>query len=70
MRSSSFGVPSEFSPSELLNKKVDANRDPYYAGRATQTWPIVRAAQLLGMAPNTEQWDELVQDTAVEEAFE
>jgi uncharacterized protein (DUF302 family) len=25
-----FGVPEEFSPSELLNEKVDADRDPYY----------------------------------------
>ncbi|WP_435179675.1 DUF302 domain-containing protein [Halorussus sp. AFM4] len=26
-----FGVPAEFSPSELLNEKVeDADRDPYY----------------------------------------
>ncbi len=25
-----FGFPVEFSPSELLNEKVDANRDPYY----------------------------------------
>lgn len=25
-----FGVPTEFSPSELLNEKVDAGRDPYY----------------------------------------
>lgn len=25
-----FGVPTEFSPSELLNEKVDADRDPYY----------------------------------------
>lgn len=25
-----FGIPVEFSPSDLLNKKVDANRDPYY----------------------------------------
>ena len=24
-----FGFPAEFSPSELLNEKVDANRDPY-----------------------------------------
>ena len=24
-----FGVPVEFSPSELLNEKVDADRDPY-----------------------------------------
>ena len=25
-----FGVPVEFSPSELLNEKVSADRDPYY----------------------------------------
>jgi len=25
-----FGVPVEFSPSELLNEKVEADRDPYY----------------------------------------
>jgi len=25
-----MGVPVEFSPSELLNEKVDADRDPYY----------------------------------------
>lgn len=25
-----FGVPTEFSPSELLNEKVDADRSPYY----------------------------------------
>ncbi|MFB6127662.1 MAG: DUF302 domain-containing protein [Halolamina sp.] len=25
-----FGFPAEFSPSELLNKKVDAERDPYH----------------------------------------
>ena len=25
-----FGIPVEFSPSELLNEKVGANRDPYY----------------------------------------
>lgn len=25
-----FGVPTEFSPSELLNEKVDADRDPYH----------------------------------------
>ncbi|MFC6976787.1 DUF302 domain-containing protein [Halomicroarcula sp. GCM10025709] len=25
-----FGFPVEFSPSELLNEKVDADRDPYY----------------------------------------
>ena len=25
-----FGIPVEFSPSELLNEKVDAGSDPYY----------------------------------------
>ena len=25
-----FGVPVEFSPSEMLNEKVGADRDPYY----------------------------------------
>lgn len=25
-----FGFPVEFSPSEMLNEKVDAGRDPYY----------------------------------------
>ena len=25
-----FGIPVEFSPSNLLNEKVDAGRDPYY----------------------------------------
>ena len=25
-----FGIPVEFSPSDLLNKKVEADRDPYY----------------------------------------
>ena len=25
-----FGIPVEFSPSDLLNEKVDAGRDPYY----------------------------------------
>jgi uncharacterized protein (DUF302 family) len=25
-----FGIPVEFSPSALLNEKVDAERDPYY----------------------------------------
>ena len=25
-----FGFPAEFSPSEMLNEKVDADRDPYY----------------------------------------
>jgi len=25
-----FGFPAEFSPSDLLNEKIDADRDPYY----------------------------------------
>lgn len=25
-----FGVPVEFSPSDLLNEKIDAGQDPYY----------------------------------------
>ena len=25
-----FGIPVEFSPSELLREKIDADRDPYY----------------------------------------
>jgi uncharacterized protein (DUF302 family) len=25
-----FGVATEFSPSEMLNEKIDADRDPYY----------------------------------------
>jgi len=25
-----FGVPVEFSPSDLLNEKIDADRDPYH----------------------------------------
>ena len=25
-----FGIPVEFSPADLLNEKVDADRDPYY----------------------------------------
>jgi uncharacterized protein (DUF302 family) len=27
---SGFGIAVEFSPSEMLNEKVDADRDPYY----------------------------------------
>ncbi len=25
-----FGFPAEFSPAEMLNEKIDADRDPYY----------------------------------------
>jgi uncharacterized protein (DUF302 family) len=27
---SDFGIPVEFSPSKMLNEKIDADRDPYY----------------------------------------
>jgi uncharacterized protein (DUF302 family) len=116
-----FGVPVEFSPSELLNEKVDrearrasgsrtesddANRDPYYvlgacnpevADRALdsamelgglmpcnvvvwQTDPgvqevyhlsIMRAARLLGIAPDDEEWADVVATTGelVDEAW-
>jgi len=102
-----FGVPVEFSPSELLNEKVDADRDPYYvlgacnpgvADRALDAtdnrmgalfpcnvviWEaepgvqtvyhvsIMRAARLLGMAPDDEVMADIVADTGemVEEAF-
>lgn len=93
-----FGVPVEFSPSELLNEKVDADRDSYYvlgacnpemADRALNEaleiggvfpcnviiWEkepglqqvyhvsIMRIARLVGMAPDTDTWDEIVADT-------
>ncbi len=102
-----FGVPVEFSPSELLNEKVDADRDPYYvlgacnpgmADRALDITPkigglfpcnvvvwqeepglqrvyhvsIMRIARLLGMAPDDEDWQGIVDDTGelVDELFE
>jgi len=102
-----FGVPVEFSPSELLNEKVDADRDPYYvlgacnpemADRALdatdnrigalfpcnvviwETEPgvqtvyhisIMRAARLLGMAPDDDVMADIVADTSelVDAAF-
>ncbi|WP_332898342.1 DUF302 domain-containing protein [Haladaptatus sp. CMSO5] len=102
-----FGVATEFSPSALLNEKVDAGRDPYYVLGACNPkmadwalsasgnkigalfpcnvviWEeepgvqqvyhisIMRAARLLGMAPDNEEWDELVGETGklVEKAF-
>lgn len=102
-----FGFPAEFSPSELLNEKVDADRDPYHflgacnpamADRALdasdgtigglfpcgvvvrQTEPgvqevyhvsIMRIARLLGMAPDDEEWADIVAETGtmVDEAF-
>ena len=102
-----FGVPVEFSPSELLNEKVDADRDPYYvlgacnpamANRALgetlgigaffpcnmviwQEGPgvqrvyhlsIMKIARLVGVAPNNDAWQGIVDDTGelVEEFFE
>ena len=102
-----FGVPVEFSPSEMLNEKVDAGRDPYYVlgacnpqmadraldatdGKMGALFPcnvviweeeagvqtvyhisIMRAARLLGMAPDDEVMADIVADTGelVEAAF-
>ena len=94
-----MGIPVEFSPSELLNEKVDADRDPYYvlgacnpaiADRALEAtenrigglfpcnmiiWEqapgeqvvyhvsIMRIARLLGIAPDDEEWAEIVAET-------
>lgn len=94
-----FGIPVEFSPSELLNEKVDAGRDPYYvlgacnpamADRALDAsdlqigalfpcnmiiWEredgrqevyhlsIMRIARLIGIAPDSEEWATIVEDT-------
>jgi uncharacterized protein (DUF302 family) len=102
-----FGVPVEFSPSELLNEKVDADRDPYYvlgacnpamADRALDATPrigalfpcnmvvwekepgvqrvyhlsIMRVARLVGVAPDNEEWQSIVDDTGemVDEFFD
>jgi len=93
-----FGIPVEFSPSALLNEKVDADRDPYYvlgacnpmiADRALDetnrigglfpcnviVWEvepgvqrvyhlsIMKLARLVGVAPHTEAWAEIVDET-------
>ena len=102
-----FGMPVEFSPSELLNEKVGADRDPYYvlgacnpamANRALNEtlgigaffpcnmviWQeapgvqrvyhlsIMKMARLLGVAPDNDAWQGIVEDTGelVEEFFE
>jgi uncharacterized protein (DUF302 family) len=102
-----FGVPVEFSPSELLNEKVDADRDPYYvlgacnpgvADRALDEtikqgalfpcnfviWEespgvqrvyhlsIMKIARLVGVAPDNDAWEGIVEDTGefVETFFE
>jgi uncharacterized protein (DUF302 family) len=117
-----FGIPVEFSPSEMLNEKLDrearsaagsrtqsddADRDPYYvlgacnpnmANRALDAsekrmgglfpcnvivWEeepgrqqvyhvsIMRIARLVGMAPDDEEWADIVADTGelVDELF-
>lgn len=101
-----FGVPAEFSPSELLNEKVDADRDPYYVLGACNpemadrvldvtegmgalfpcnvvVWEeepgrqvvyhvsIMKIARLLGIAPDDENWQEIVETTGemVDEAY-
>lgn len=103
-----FGIPVEFSPSAMLNEKVDAERDPYYvlgacnpavADRALDgsekkigglfpcnviLWEeepgrqhvyhvsIMRIARLVGMAPDDEEWADIVAETGelTEELFE
>ncbi len=102
-----FGILVEFSPSEVLNKKVDADRDPYYvlgacnaevADRALDqtikmgglfpcnmvVWEeepgvqtvyhisIMKVARLLGVAPDNEEWKEIVEETGenLEAVFE
>jgi uncharacterized protein (DUF302 family) len=101
-----FGVPVEFSLSDILNEKVDADRGPYYvlgacnpevADRALDScyelggimpcnvivWEeapgvqtvyhvsIMRIARLLGMAPDDEEWADVVATTGglVDEAY-
>ena len=101
-----FGIPVEFSPSELLNEKVDADRDPYYvlgacnpavADRALDetlkigglfpcnmvVWEeapgrqrvyhlsIMRIAHALGIAPDSAEWDGILETTGelTEQAF-
>ncbi|WP_459192614.1 DUF302 domain-containing protein [Halosimplex sp. J119] len=102
-----FGFPAEFAPSELLNEKVDADRDPYYylgacnpamadraldasGGRIGGLFPcgvviweeepgvqtvyhvsIMRIARLSGMAPDSEEWRDIVAETGemVDEAW-
>ncbi|NHN49288.1 DUF302 domain-containing protein [Halostella sp. JP-L12] len=59
-----FGVPVEFSPSEMLNEKVDAGRDPYYVLGACNPEVAERALDAtdnkLGalMACNVVIWEE------------
>jgi len=45
---SGFGIAVEFSPSELLNEKVDAGRDPYYVLGACNPAMADRALEASG----------------------
>ncbi|MFC7134159.1 MULTISPECIES: DUF302 domain-containing protein [Salinibaculum] len=59
-----FGVPVEFSPSEMLNEKIGADRDPYYVLGACNPEVADRALDAsdnkLGglMACNVVLWEE------------
>jgi uncharacterized protein (DUF302 family) len=59
-----FGIPVEFSPSELLNEKVDADRDPYHVLGACNPAIADRALdatdnQMGGLFPcNVVVWEE------------
>ena len=58
-----FGVPVEFSPSDLLNEKVNAGRDPYYVLGACNPAMADRALdmsmELGGLMPcNVVVWEE------------
>lgn len=102
-----FGIIAEFSPSKVLNKKVDSDHDPYYvlgacnakfADKALKQtmkigglfpcnmviWEekpglqkvyhlsIMKLARLLDIAPNNEEWQEILEETGknVESVFE
>ncbi|MFP4000757.1 MAG: DUF302 domain-containing protein [Thermoplasmata archaeon] len=106
-KNNGFGIMVEFDPAELLNKKVDADRDPYYvlgacnpkvADRALDEtmkmgalfpcnmviWEeepgvqkvyhlsIMKVARLIGIAPNNEEWQDIVDKTGenVEAVFD
>jgi uncharacterized protein (DUF302 family) len=66
-----FGVPVEFSPSDLLNEKVDADRDPYYVLGACNPAMADRALdmsmELGGLMPcNVVVWEE---DPGVQQVY-
>lgn len=58
-----FGIPVEFSPSELLNEKVNADRDPYYVlgacNPAVANRALDESLQIGGLFPcNLVIWEE------------